>query len=76
MERNVKNLRALVEDLLGPIAVVRVPVEHHHPLTTRGDRSGRNGHVVEQTEAHRPCPERVMSGGSDREKRDVTFAVS
>ncbi len=75
MERNVKDVRTLVEDLLGPIAVVGVPVEHHDALALCGDQTGGDGDVVEQAEAHGPRPERVVSGGSHREKGDIAFAV-
>ena len=52
------------EDLLGPVAVVDVPVEDQDALgAARGDRVRRgDGDVVEQAEAHRARALGVMAG--------------
>ena len=56
VDARVEDLRGAVEDRLGAVAVVDVPVEDQDPLgAALGDRVGRSdGDVVEQAEAHRP----------------------
>ena len=56
VDARVEDLRGAVEDRLGAVAVVDVPVEDQDPLgAALGDRVGRrDGDVVEQAEAHRP----------------------
>ena len=47
------------EDLLGPVAVMDVPVEDQHPLGAGRERvGGGDGDVVEQAEAHRAVASR------------------
>ncbi len=56
VERDVKHVRTLVEDLLSPVAVVGVPVEHHDVFALSGKHPGCDRYIVEQTKAHRPRP--------------------
>ena len=64
VDRDEQHLRVGVEDVVGPVAVVDVPVEDQHALepvavdrVPRGDR-----HVVEQAEPHRPRDLGVVAG--------------
>jgi hypothetical protein len=53
-----------LEDRLGPVAVVHVPVDDEDPLRpVRVARAARrHGHVVEQAEAHRLVGGGVVAG--------------
>ena len=68
VDRDEQHARIGVEDLVGPVAVVDVPVEDQHPLGAvrvarppRGDRD-----VVEEAEAHRLRGLRVVAGRAQR----------
>ncbi len=55
MNRDEQHLIARVEDVIGAVAVVHVPVNDHHPLEVpRVERVPRgDGDVVKQAEPHR-----------------------
>ena len=70
MNRGVEHLRRLVEDILGAVAVMEVPVDDHHsPKAPLPDQIGRRDrHVVEEAETHRARGQRMMAGRAyDRE---------
>ena len=75
MDADVEHLGGLVEDVVGPVAVVNVPVEHQHtPDVQPVERMpGRDGHVVEQAEAHRPRRLGMVAGRAQPAKRDLRF---
>ena len=50
------------EDGLGAVSVMHVPIHDEHALAPCRQRSRRDGHVVEQAEAHGPVGEGVMAG--------------
>jgi hypothetical protein len=63
-----------LEDLLGAVAVVYVPVEDQDALGAGGKRvSGRDGDVVEQAEAHRPVALGVVPGWTKPAEGRVRF---
>ena len=72
--RHVQDARVVVEDVLGAVAVVDVPVDDRHPLTVGGQLRGADRGVVEQAEPHRPVGEGVMPGRPGRRERDVALA--
>jgi hypothetical protein len=60
--RDVQHARIAPEAVLGAVAVVDVPVDDRHALEpARQGVLGPDRHVVEQAEAHRPVPLRVMA---------------
>ena len=75
VERHVKDVGPVVEHLLGPVAVVGVPVEHHDPLALCGKQAGGDRDVVEQAETHRSGGERVVPGRPHREEGSVAFTA-
>ena len=73
-----QHLARLVEDRVGPVAVVHVPVEDEHPLDAeRVERvPGGDGDVGEQAEAHRARrARRGGPAGAAREKPDPLAAA-
>ena len=64
VDRQEEHLRVGVEDVVGAVAVVHVPVDDHHPLAAAHvDRMARgDGDVVEQAEAHRAAGLGVVAG--------------
>ena len=69
MGRDVHDARVVPEDVLGPVAVVDVPVDDEHPLTTRGERGGGDGNVVEEAEALTPGAGRMVPRRSFHDER-------
>ena len=70
--------RRLVEDVVRPVAVVHVPVEHEHPREPeRVERVPRgHRHVVEQAEAHRArAARRGGPAGAAPQKPDARLAA-
>ena len=74
VERDVQHAVVGVERVLRAVAVVRVPVDDHHPLAPRRQGGRRHRDVVEQAEAHRPVRRGVMTGRAQREERGVGLA--
>ena len=68
-----RHARVVVEDVLGAVAVVDVPVDDRHPLTVGGQLRGADRGVVEQAEPHRPVGEGVMPGRPGRRERDLAL---
>ena len=66
--RDVEDVRIVPEDLLGPVAVVHVPVDDQHALAEGGTRGRRDGHVVEEAEPHGAVGRRVVPRGADRDE--------
>ena len=68
VDAHEEHVAGVVEDRVGAVAVVHVPVEHQHPLGTqrveRVPRRDRN--VREQAEADRPRPLGVVPGRAKR----------
>ena len=75
VKRHVEHVGALVEQVLGPVAVVGVPVEHHDALAFSGEQPGGDGNVVEQAEPHRTGTERMVSRRAHGEKSRVALAT-
>ena len=74
VRRHVQHTLVVVEDVLGAVAVVHVPVDDGHPLATRGELGRRHGDAVEEAESHRPVGHRVMPGRPAGGERDVALA--
>ena len=62
---------APVEDVLGAVAVMGIEVGDQHPLAACRQRRCTDGHVVEQTEAHRRRGGGVMAWGPDHAEGGV-----
>jgi hypothetical protein len=76
VDRREEHARVGVEDLVGPVAVVHVPVEHEHALDAMGRLrvACRHGDVGEEAEAHRPIGLGVVARrpqGGDTQPRPV-----
>ena len=67
MGRKVEDVAALVEGLLRPVAVVKVPVDDEDPAQAvpADEVLGADRGVVEEAEAHGPRGLGVMAGGPD-----------
>ena len=63
MDARDEHVGALTENLGGPVAVMYIPVNDHHPFQPElGDRQlGADRDVVEQAEPHRPVAVGVMA---------------
>ena len=75
VHRDVQHPRVRVEGGLRAVAVVGVPIDDDDALASMGEDGGSDGHVVEQTEAHRPDGGGVMSGRAHGQKGRVGFAA-
>ena len=62
MEGDVEDPGVTPEGVLGAVAVVGVDVDDQHPLAPVGQVGGGDGHVVHQTEPHRPVRSGVVPG--------------
>ena len=64
MRRDVQDLGAVVEDFLRTVAMMEVPVDHHHaPEALVPDEPfGRDRDVVEEAKSHRAARQRMMPG--------------
>jgi hypothetical protein len=53
--RVVEDRGVLLEDVLGSVPVMHVPIDDHHAIDRAGgaEHRGGNGDVVEETESHR-----------------------
>ena len=67
--------RVVVEQILGPVAVMCVEVDDEHALAAISERGRGDCDVVEQTETHRAPGQGVMSRRSHREECRVGFAT-
>ena len=67
MGAQVEDVVAALEQVLSPVAVVDIEVEDRDPLETVGPQQalGGEGDVVEEAEAHRGGPLRMMAGRAD-----------
>lgn len=67
MHADVQHLRVRLKDVLGPVAVVDIPVNDEHAFQAKVPYGilGGNGHVVEDAEAVRLIRLRVMSRRPD-----------
>ncbi len=76
VEADVEHRRVVVEDGLGAVAVVGVPVEDGHPgrRAAAGVRRG-DGRVVDQAEPHRPRPLGVVPRRAAGAEGAVDLAV-
>ncbi len=78
MHRKKVNARVIVEDALGAVAVVNVPVEDRDPLdlfVVVLCVSGGDGDIIENTETHRVFGRRVMSRRAGGDKGVLRFAL-
>ena len=68
----IEQVGVLVEDCLGPVTVVHVPVEDRHPLRPpgRAESNCRDRDVVQQAESCGTSRRRVVSGWPRDRKRD------
>ena len=74
MERGVQHVGAVVEDLLGPVAVVIVNIEYRHAFAAASSQVvGGDGGIVEEAEAAKRPVRSVVSG---RAGQSVTDCVS
>ena len=64
VDRDEQHAIGVMEDVVGPVPVVHVPVDDHHPLEAAGiERMPRRERdVVEQAEPHRARRQRVVTG--------------
>ena len=62
VRRGVEDVRLLVEDGLGAVAVVHVPVEDGDALAGGVQHRGGDGDVVDEAEAHGAVARGVMAG--------------
>ena len=65
VDRGEQDVVALVEDVLGAVAMVGIDVDDRDPFSPGRPRCRGNGHRVEETEPHRPIGGRVVSGRAD-----------
>ena len=76
VEADVEHRRVVVEDGLGAVAVVGVPVEDRHPGRRAAAGVGRgDGRVVDQAEPHRPRPLGVVPGRAAAAEGALDLAV-
>ena len=74
VERRVGDALVAPEDVLGAVAVMGVVVDDQHALAPVGQGGGRDRHVVEQAEPHRPRGGGVVAGRTHRAERAVGVA--
>ena len=74
VERDVRDPRVGVEDVLGAVAVMGVVVDDQHPLAPIGERRGGDRDVVDQAEPHRARRRGVVARRADREEGGVGLA--
>ncbi len=72
MGRHVQHVRIVVEDVLGAVAVVHVPIDDRHALPGCCELRRSDRDVVEEAEAHRPVGHGMVSRRAARRKGDVT----
>ncbi len=75
MRRDVEHALVVVEDVLGAVAVVHVPVDDGHPVALRRQLRRGDRDAVEETESHRPVGHGVMPGRPTGRERNVTLAL-
>ena len=63
MDRNSQNIRSVIVDRLGAIAMMYVPIDHRNTLNamSRLRRFYRDGNIGKQAEAHRFIGKAVMA---------------
>jgi hypothetical protein len=68
VDRDEQDARVAAEDLVGPVAVVDVPVEDQHALgaVRRRRMARRDRRVAEEAEAHRAVGLGVVARGTQR----------
>ena len=78
MQRDIHHARVGPEAVLRAVSVVDVPIEDQDALAiaARLQVARDDGHVVEQTEAHRPIPLGVMTGRAQRSEAVVDRAIT
>ncbi len=75
VDTGVEHAVGLAEDLLGPVAVVYIPIEDQHSFTALRQRLlGRDRDIVEQAEAHRRRPLGMVTGRTQRADRERHIA--
>ncbi len=77
VQRVVRHRGIVIEDLLGSVPVVDVPVDDEHPLAAEAlEVPRRDRHGVEQAESHRPVARRVVTGRAHEAegRRDPAFS--
>src|SRR5207253_5713720 len=73
VDARVEDLRGAVEDRLGSVPVMDVPVQHQDPLHATAIERVRacHGDVVEQAETHRAISLRVVTGRPEPAERET-----
>src|SRR5690606_10683474 len=72
---DVEDVRILIEDLLGAVPVVHVPVDDRHASSAESEGVSRGeGDLVDQTEPHRSVRTGVMTWWPDERETTTTLA--
>lgn len=74
MQRNEQDSIIVVEDVLRPVAVVRIEVDDQHPLTAPSELAGSDCDIRQQAKSHRSGSSGVVSRRTYSAKRSLCSA--